>query len=109
VTADTIFDTGDISKSFTAAAVALLVDEDKFRQDEVTDETCIYEEPRVHWTTPVAELLPGDFVLAKSEHTKQVTIEDILSHQSGMPRYEHLVCLLILADQYGRVAMIGPT
>ncbi|KAF2019814.1 beta-lactamase/transpeptidase-like protein [Aaosphaeria arxii CBS 175.79] len=75
VTADTLFDCASTSKSFTASAVALLVqDDEKF--------------PDVHWDTPVSKLLPDDFVLADPMYTEHVTIEDILSHRSGMPRHD---------------------
>ena len=43
--------------------------------------------PNVQWTTPVSQLLQEDFVLADPLYTDNVTLEDILSHRSGMPRY----------------------
>ena len=70
---DTIFDCASTSKSFTAAAISLLVDANE-------------NYPELHWRTPVSKLLP-DFVLQDSYATANVTIEDILSHRSGMPRY----------------------
>lgn len=72
MTADTLFDTASMSKSFTAAAVALLVhDNDKYLD--------------VQWATPVSKLLQDDFLLEDPQYTEHVTIEDILSHRSGMP------------------------
>lgn len=62
------------SKTVTAAAVACIVNDEEF--------------PNVQWTTPVSKLLPDDFVLEDPEYTKNVTIEDILSHRSGMPRHD---------------------
>jgi len=62
-----------MSKSFIAAAISLLVDDENF--------------PEVKWTTPVSELLRDDFVLSDSRYTEQVTIEDMLSHRTGMPEY----------------------
>ena len=70
---DTIFDCASTSKSFTAAAISLLVDDKE-------------SYPELHWRTPVSKLLP-EFVLQDSYATANVTIEDILSHRSGMPRY----------------------
>jgi CubicO group peptidase (beta-lactamase class C family) len=61
-----------MSKSFTAAAVALLVDDNE-------------KYPELQWTTPVSKLLTEDFVLADPQRTENVTVEDILSHRSGMP------------------------
>lgn len=69
----TLFDIASCSKSFTAAAVALLVaDTEKYSG--------------IDWTTPVAQLLPEDFVLAEPNLTKEVTLEDILSHRTGLGR-----------------------
>ena len=62
-----------MSKSFIAAAISLLVNDDNF--------------PDVKWTTPVSQLLKDDFVLSDSWYTEQVTIEDMLSHRSGLPEY----------------------
>ncbi|KAH7066745.1 beta-lactamase/transpeptidase-like protein [Paraphoma chrysanthemicola] len=73
-TKDTLFDCASTSKTFTAAAVALLVDDDKY--------------PDVQWTTPVSKLLPDDFVLADAQLTKDVTIEDILSHRTGLATHD---------------------
>jgi CubicO group peptidase (beta-lactamase class C family) len=70
ITTDTLFDLASTSKSTTAAAVALLVDDEKY--------------PDVQWTTPVSKLLPDDFVLPDARLTEEVTIEDILSHRSGI-------------------------
>ena len=44
--------------------------------------------PQVQWTTPVNQLLRDDFVLSHEWDTNNITIEDILSHRSGMPRHE---------------------
>jgi CubicO group peptidase (beta-lactamase class C family) len=70
-TANTLYDIASSSKSLTAASVALLVeDNDNF--------------PEVQWTTPLHELLPGDFVMPTPELNKRVTVEDMLSHRTGM-------------------------
>ena len=75
VTGETVFDIASCSKSLTAAAVALLVEDDE-------------NYPQVQWDTPVSKLLPDDFVLANNEYTKSVTVEDILSHRSGLPGHD---------------------
>ncbi|OOF99290.1 hypothetical protein ASPCADRAFT_204919 [Aspergillus carbonarius ITEM 5010] len=74
-TPDTLFDIASASKSLTAAAVALLVDDDR-------------SYPDVQYTTPMAHLLPDDFVLPGDEYTQGVTVEDILSHRTGMPGHD---------------------
>lgn len=74
-TTDTLFDMASCSKSLTAASVALLLsDEEQF--------------PNLQYETPVSKLLPEDFVLPKQSYTDDVTVEDILSHRSGMPRHD---------------------
>ena len=70
-TADTLYDIASSSKSLTAASVALLVEDNE-------------NFPEVQWTTPVHELLPEDFVMPTLELTKRVTVEDMLSHRTGM-------------------------
>ena len=66
-----MFDTASLGKSFTAAAVALLV------QDENL--------PELQWDAPVSRLIPDDFVLRDSYLTQNVNIVDILSHRTGIP------------------------
>ena len=73
VTPDTLFDIASSSKSLTAASVALLV---------VDDENY----PQVKWDTPMSKLLPTEFVMSSRQYTQDVTVEDILSHRTGLPR-----------------------
>lgn len=74
VTPDTIFDIASCSKSLTAGAVSLLVEDDERYSN-------------VKWDAKMCELLPDDFVMSDETYTKDVTVEDILSHRSGLPRY----------------------
>ena len=64
----TLFAIGSITKSFTAAAIALLVDEGKLNIDE-----------------PASKYLP-DLEFSEPYLTEQVTVRDLLSHRSGLPR-----------------------
>ncbi|KAJ8109266.1 hypothetical protein ONZ43_g6180 [Nemania bipapillata] len=74
-TPDTLFDIASSSKSMTAAAVGLLVrDNDKH--------------PDVQYDAIVSNLLPGDFVMPGQGYTEGVTVEDILSHRTGMSRHD---------------------
>ncbi|KAJ5671237.1 hypothetical protein N7507_000364 [Penicillium longicatenatum] len=77
VTPDTLFYTGSTSKSFTASAVSLLVDNDEY--------------PNIKWTTPLSELIPGDFVVQDEYATSHITLEDALSHRTGLPG--HMISL----------------
>lgn len=71
-TPDTLFDIASASKSMTAASVALLVEDEE-------------KHPEVRWDAIMSEVLPGDFVMPSEELTKQVTLDDIVSHRTGMP------------------------
>lgn len=73
-TLDSLFDIASSSKILTAISVALLVEDDAKKHPSVT------------FDTPVAQLLPDDFVLSDAEYTKSVTIDDMLSHRTGLPR-----------------------
>lgn len=66
VTADTIFSTGSTGKAFTAAALAILVDEGK-----------------ISWDDKVTDRLPG-FQMYDPWVTREITIRDLLVHRSGL-------------------------
>ncbi len=70
VTPQTHFVICSITKSFTATAVALL------HNDGLLD-----------WSKPVRDYLP-EFRLSDAVATERVTIRDLLSHQSGLPRHD---------------------
>ena len=79
VTPETMFFTGSTTKSFTSAMAAHLVESSDF--------------PSISWNTPLAELIRDDFVLDQSSPagqwaTTHVTIEDALSHRTGLPRHD---------------------
>jgi CubicO group peptidase (beta-lactamase class C family) len=67
VNPETMFAIGSITKSFTAAALGVLVDEKK-----------------ISWTDTVSRRLNG-FAMATPEATASTTIEDLLSHRTGLP------------------------
>ena len=66
VDADTIFPTGSTGKAFTAAALAILVDEGK-----------------LDWDDKVIDHLP-DFRMHDAWVTREMTIRDLLLHRSGL-------------------------
>ena len=66
----TIFAIGSSSKAFTAASIAMLVDE-----------------KRVELDAPVTKYL-SDFQLADAYATREITVRDLLSHRSGLARGE---------------------
>lgn len=70
-TENTLFDIASSSKVITGVAVGLLVEDDE-------------NYPEIQWTAAMSSLLPGDFVMPDDRYTDLVTVEDILSHRSGM-------------------------
>ena len=69
-TPKTQFLIGSITKSFTATGMALL-----------------HNEGRLDWTKPVRDYMP-EFRLNDAVATERVTVRDLLSHQSGLPRHD---------------------
>ncbi|KAJ9652732.1 hypothetical protein H2198_008052 [Neophaeococcomyces mojaviensis] len=65
------------SKSLTAAAVILLIDDVGF--------------PQLQYDASIHDLLPDDFVMSVDDHTRTVTLEYVLSHKTSMPSYVHFV------------------
>ncbi|KAI1322053.1 beta-lactamase family protein [Xylariaceae sp. FL0255] len=71
VTGSTLFDVASVSKTFTVAAVGLLVAEKNY--------------PEVQYTATMSSLLLDDFVIYKEGYTECVTLEDIFSYRTGLP------------------------
>ncbi|WP_054950681.1 serine hydrolase [Numidum massiliense] len=70
VTPETVFAIGSVTKSFTTAAMGVLVDEGK-----------------LDWDEPVRDYLPG-FKLHDPVATERLTPRDLACHRSGLPRHE---------------------
>jgi CubicO group peptidase (beta-lactamase class C family) len=70
VTPHTLFAIGSCSKAFTAADMGILVDEGK-----------------VAWDKPVRTYLPA-FKLYDEYAAEHMTLRDLLSHRSGLPRHD---------------------
>jgi CubicO group peptidase (beta-lactamase class C family) len=64
---ETLFQIASVSKAFTAAALAILVDEGK-----------------IDWDDPVIDYLP-EFRMHDPWVTREFTIRDLLTHRSGLP------------------------
>jgi CubicO group peptidase (beta-lactamase class C family) len=67
VTPDTLFDIGSCTKAFTAASIAMLVDEKKMNWDDKV----IKSIPFFHLSDPIAD--------------ESVTLRDLLTHRTGLP------------------------
>ncbi|CAN5614364.1 serine hydrolase [soil metagenome] len=68
VTADTLFAIGSVTKSFTVATIAMLIDEKKMK-----------------WDDPLRKHLPT-FKLSDRTLNDEVTLRDVLCHRVGLPR-----------------------
>ncbi|KAJ6784450.1 hypothetical protein PWT90_09719 [Aphanocladium album] len=75
-TPETLFDIASSAKSLTAAAVALLVDDNK-------------NYPKVQYDAAMSSLLVDDFVMPEASYTAGITVEDVLSHRTGMPSHDN--------------------
>jgi len=70
VTPQTIFPIGSTTKSFTAAAIGALVDDGL-----------------LGWDKPLREYIP-EFAMHDPVASERITVRDLLSHRSGLPRHE---------------------
>jgi CubicO group peptidase (beta-lactamase class C family) len=70
MTARTLLPIGSCSKAFTAAAIAMLV-----------------EEGRLEWDKPVRDYLPG-FRMQDQFASERMTARDLLAHRSGLPGHD---------------------
>lgn len=70
ISAKTLFPIGSTTKSFTAAAVATLVDDGL-----------------IEWDRPIRDYIPG-FTMHDTVATERITARDLLAHRSGLPRHE---------------------
>ena len=93
VTPDTLFPLGSCSKAFTATAVALLADEGKLALD-----------------APVRTYLP-DFSLQDPVASATLTVRDLLTHKSGLPRHDLFWYQAPFSrdELYGRLRFLEPT
>lgn len=76
----TLFAIGSSSKAFTAASIAMLIDEGKLK-----------------WEDPATKYLPG-FQLFDPYTTRELTVGDLITHRSGLERGD----LLWYASSYDR-------
>jgi len=70
VSTSTVFAIGSTTKAFTSAAIGALVDDGA-----------------LSWDTRVRDLIPG-FAMHDPVATDRITVLDLLSHRSGLPRHE---------------------
>jgi len=93
VTSTTLFPIASLTKPFTAALLAALVDDGL-----------------LEWDRPVIEYLP-DFRLADEKRTRAITPRDLVTHQSGLPRHDFVWygADLTSRDLYQRLRYLEPS
>ena len=70
VTKDTLFAIGSSTKAFTTCVLGMLADAGK-----------------LDWDAPVRSVIP-DFALADAPLGERITVRDLVTHRSGMPRHD---------------------
>ena len=78
VTADTVFAIASNSKLFLAISVGLLISNKTLAQER---------RQAIKWSTKIADVIP-EWGLWDDTATRGVTIQDMLSHQTGLPRHD---------------------
>jgi CubicO group peptidase (beta-lactamase class C family) len=93
VTTETVFRIGSLTKSFTALSCAILNDQKKLDLDK-----------------PLISYLP-DFKMFNEELTNQTTTRDLLTHRTGLPRYDKLTDYnsFTKEDVFKRLQYLEPT
>ncbi|POR35851.1 Beta-lactamase/transpeptidase-like protein [Tolypocladium paradoxum] len=76
VTPDTLFYAGSTTKAQTAACLSSLIQNGS------------YKSLAQGWLTPISSILKDDFVLQDQWATDHLTLEDAVSHRTGIPRHD---------------------
>ncbi|KAJ6471352.1 beta-lactamase/transpeptidase-like protein [Mycena sanguinolenta] len=79
VTPDTLFAIASDSKLFLATGVGLLIKNESLAENRGE---------KLRWDTKIAALLP-EWGLMDDEASRGVTIQDMLSHRTGLPRHDY--------------------
>ncbi|PSR74025.1 beta-lactamase/transpeptidase-like protein, partial [Coniella lustricola] len=110
VTPQTIFYGASTSKAFTSSVLALMITSGNYSVPAGPPAA------RLAWDTPIASLIPDDFVLAADGTgngngngeggtaawaTAHLTLEDALSHRTGMPRHDKASPHFLLSPSSG--------
>ena len=75
---DTVFAIASNSKLFTSISVGLLISNGTLAQERGK---------KIEWSTKIQDLIP-EFQLLDEEVGRKVTIQDMLSHRTGLPRHD---------------------
>ncbi|XWX00780.1 hypothetical protein V2A60_008801 [Cordyceps javanica] len=77
-TPETLWFGASTTKAFVGATLSHFIS-NKTYPDLLTD----------GWTTPISSIIPDDFVLSDEWATKHITLDDAISHRTGLPRHDY--------------------
>ena len=77
---------GSTTKAFVAAALSLMIESRNFTLPSPRPGTDPGQ--TLDWSTPISTILRDDFVLQDQWATDHITIQDALSHRTGLPRHD---------------------
>lgn len=80
----TLFGIASCSKAFTAVALGILIDDFASGRNTIALPSSL---PKLNWDSRLSDLLPGDWKLMDEYASEHATLEDLLSHVSGLPGY----------------------
>lgn len=75
-TPETLWYVGSTTKAYTTATLATLIDSQN------------HSELSLGWKTPISSIIRDDFVLQDTWATQHLTLEDAVSHRTGMTRHD---------------------
>lgn len=67
---------GSTSKAFVAATLAQMIDSKNY--------TALSR----GWMTPISSIIRDDFVMRDQRYTSEITLDDAVSHRTGLPRHD---------------------
>ncbi|KAF8183036.1 beta-lactamase/transpeptidase-like protein [Mycena galopus ATCC 62051] len=95
VTEDTLFGIGSNSKLFDILATGLLISNRTLS-------------PRISWSTKIASVIP-EWELMDSISSSETTIEDVMSHRTGLPRHDFILPADTVSDMIRRLRYLKPS
>lgn len=89
MTPETLFFTASTTKSFTAAATSLIIDDCHKHHGSISKDSRHSGECPIKWTTPLCSIIPEQFAVEDEYATRHITLEDALSHRTGVSAHNN--------------------
>lgn len=94
VTPKTLFYCASTTKAFTAATLGIMIESGNYTAPAAAGQ-------QLAWATKIHDLIPEDFVLHDPWATTHITLEDALSHRTGLPRHDKASTHRVVIDDDG--------